>query len=262
MGREFLVNAPLFVEQRQRISYESIALATQIIEINFADLVELSQRCFHRNPQAPEFDSMDRARLFSLAWSIVDQVDLLRQLVHFERRNIDLVSARAFMEAATVANTLRNWMDHLPGRISAYIEKKKKMPPAHGALSFTFVSPDLVSRDGGPVPVADVPEYRAVVVLSTSMHRALQVEGEPIRYNEFEVPFDHFVLQAFGEHLSLSKIVALASAFCDDLGARVELFCLSKADEIAAATGQALDGILKRSELPAGTLVMTARRNA
>jgi len=200
--------------------------------------------------------------MFALAWTIVDQADLLRQLVKSEGRNIDLGSAKAFLDYAETARRLRNWMDHLPGRLGAYIAKKGGMPPSHGAISFAVISPEtLALGHGGPVRSEHVAEFRTVVITSTSSNRETKLQGEPYPYTSYSDTIDHLVLQAFDELFRIDEIVALAGAMRAEFTGKVEEICFAEAAKRSQLDGQPIEDHLKSSELPASTLVMLARRS-
>jgi hypothetical protein len=257
-SRRILRRVPLFVKPAQRIRYESIALATEIMELNLAAIRSLAEAKTLENPDDPPFSIAEISRSISLAWSIVDQADLLRQLIKAEGKDLDLDSASTFTALCGTVRTLRNWMDHLPQRIASYIAQKGKLPPAHGALSFTYIEREVAEASARGEKLR---RFRTIVLLSTAMQRDLQVEGVPYEYESFEVPTDHFVLQAFGEHLRLVTLVRSASAFCDDLADRVEKFCKTKAEELALQTGCTVDDLMTGSTQPAGVLVMVATAN-
>ncbi|HEY1073682.1 hypothetical protein, partial [Brevundimonas sp.] len=102
-------------------------------------------------------------------------------------------------------------------------------------------------------------QYRTVVILSAAAHRPMQVEGVTHEYVKFEIPTDHFVLQAFGLFLDLGRIAKIAGEFCDSLGVAVEGIVLETASsEVAKQAGCSPEEFLKPVEMLGGTLVMTA----
>lgn len=257
-GREILWTMPMFIDQGQRIRYESIALTTEIMEINLANLHSLARARADECPDNPPFTRQERALMFSLAWGIVDQADLLRQFIRADGGKIDLASGQAFLRTAETVRKLRNWMDHLPQRIAGYVRQDGPLPPAHGALSFTYIDPEVAADVAAGRPMK---RYRAVVLTSTAMQRDLKVEGEPFEYQKFDIPTDHFVLQGFGHLLALVELVGQATAFCDELAKEAEAFCRTQGSRLALEEGRALEEVMKGSTLLAGTLVMVATAN-
>lgn len=258
---DFLKRLPLFLTVRQRIIFEGIGLASDVMIQSRAELLTHARSGIDLSLDNPKYPGDIRAKMFALAWTIVDQADLLRQLVRSEGRNIDLPSAKAFLAGAEVARRLRNWMDHLPSRLDAYIAKKGAMPPSHGAISFAAISPETLALGGGePVRSEDVAEFRTVVITSTSSNRETKLEGEPYPYASYSDTIDHFVLQAFDDLFRLDEIVALAGAMRAEFTRGVEQFCLAEAKRRSSQDGQSISAHLKSSELPATTMVMVARR--
>ncbi|MNS99735.1 hypothetical protein D3C72_1341470 [compost metagenome] len=246
---------PAAFEVGQRIRYEAMALCVEIIELNFAQIRDISRR-IAASGMPPKIPRATRTQLISLAWSIVDQADILRLLVQAEGAHLDTAQSRAFLDIAGVARDLRNWMDHLPGRLDGYIKQAQFLPPTHGALSFTVVEPEDAEA---AIASGKLRQYRTIVILSAAAHRPMQVEGAPHEYVKFEVPTDHFVLQAFGLFLDLGRISKIAGEFCDSLGVAVEGIVLEAASsEVAKQAGCSPEEFLKPVEMLGGTLVMTA----
>jgi len=259
---DFLKRLPLFLSVRQRIIFEGIGLATDVMTQSRSELLALARSGVDISLDNPKYDSGVRTKMFALAWTIVDQADLLRQLVISEGDNIDLASAKAFLTYAQGAQRLRNWMDHLPGRLDAYIAKKGGMPPSHGAISFAVISAETMALGlGGPVRSEEVAEFRTVVITSTSSNRETKLEGEPHPYTSYSDTIDHLVLQAFGELFRIDEIAALAGTMRAEFAGKVEEFCLAEAARRSEQDGKPIEDHLKSSELPATTLVMLARRS-
>lgn len=254
-SRSILREMPLFIMVEQRVVYESIALTTDIMEINLANIHALALSRTEADPDNPNFTDQERSLMMSLAWGIVDQADLLRRLIKREGHRIDLKSARDFLESAEIARKMRNFMDHFPQRVPEFIKIKGNLPPAHGALSFTYVDPVDAEK---AIPGNPVSKYRTVVILSCAAQRGLEVSGEPYPYGNLKVPIDHFALQSFGHDLPLMEIVQLAGKFCDEFAVGVRRFCAEQAEKIALSEGRPLEEVMQVSSMLAGTLVRTA----
>lgn len=253
--RRILYRMPAAFDVRQRIRYEAMALCTEIIELNFTQIRDISRR-IAASGMPPNIPRPTRTQLISLAWSIVDQADILRLLVQAEGSHLDTAQSRAFLSVADIARNLRNWMDHLPGRLDGYIKQAQFLPPTHGALSFTVVEPQDAEA---AIASGQLRQYRTIVILSAAAHRPMQVEGAPHDYTKFDVPTDHFVLQAFGLFLDLGRLTKFAGEFCDSLGIAVEGIVLTAASsDDAKRSGYSPEEFLKPVDMLAGTLMMTA----
>lgn len=247
----------MFVVPHQRIKYEAIAISTEMMGMMHQTIYDIARNCFDRDPEQFRFTGPERRTLIAMAWGIVDQADMVRQIVYTERNHIDMATAREFMSEAATAQNLRNWMDHLPGRLKQYLDMKKPMPPPHGALSFAAVRPEDAAVAG-----ENQCSYRTVVVLGASRQRDLSIEGVPVSYERINVPLDHFVLQAFDQRLSLTKIVTLATAFCHALSTELEIQLRTEAERLARESGDSVESHMKPSEMLDDTvLIMTASVN-
>ena len=238
MSREILINPPAYIDRVQRMKYGAVQALTGMAEIAWADLVQLTTQIAETNDDATRDLSINH-RALMLAWSIVDQADLLRHLIASEKGNLDLPEVAKFLAAAEPVKDVRNWMRHIPQRVKAYQSKKEPMPPVLGALSFaTVVRASANLSHGALINRSDVIEFHTIVLLNTSFERAARLEGEPVLYDAFKVPVDHFVLQAFGILLPIGEIVALMGGLCDALAAALDTWVETK---IAEAHTKGLD---------------------
>jgi len=231
--RQILVEPPRVIAPDQRIKYGAIAATVRMAEVAFADLYAEAAK-YAEVAAIENRDQLEaRMRCLNLAWSIVDQADLLRQLITSEGRAIQLKEAHDFLSEAEKVREVRNWMRHLPQRVAAYLKRKEALPPALGALSFTVlkrVRPGL--QISGTINDADVIEYQTFVLPSAAFERGAKLEGVPEPYTVFKCPVDHFYLQAFGYHLNLERIVQAMTAFCDSLAEGVVHFLEGKIAEL------------------------------
>ena len=85
----------------------------------------------------------DLATMFADAWSIVDQVDLVRQVLKtIPGPNAPVTTA--FLEEAEAARKMRNSMDHISQRIPNIAAKKGACGPMFGNLSFVKCKPEVL----------------------------------------------------------------------------------------------------------------------
>jgi hypothetical protein len=230
-------------------------------EVAFFDLRTLAVRI--AGPEKDKTDDpADRHRALALAWSIVDQADLLRDLIVSETGNVSLEAAETFLDLARPIRDVRNWMRHIPQRVGNYLTLKQAVPPILGAVSFTALRRWIGELENDGVPDAQVIEYHAIVLVNTRFERDGAFEGEPIKYERFRVPVDHFVLQAFGFIIHLDLIVSAMSALCDAFGASVGRWADQKIKDLIREGGVAENAEAPMSEHGAGTYRMVARRGA
>jgi hypothetical protein len=260
-SRSILLNPPRIIDRAQRVKYGAMAAIVEMAESAFVDLKSTAITYAQRGKEPLSDDSNLRMKALNLAWSIVDQADLLRHTIKSEGQQIQLQEANDFLKIAEPIQEVRNWMRHLPQRIEGYLKRKEALPPALGALSFAVVRR---TRPGvpisGEVADADIMEFHTLVLVSASFQRGLRLEGVPEPYASFKTPVDHFYLQAFGQHLNLERIVASMSAFCDSLAMGVRRYVDQKLKELKAAGMYRAE--LEQPEFQPGALyTMTAKRD-
>lgn len=259
MSREILVNPPQIIPVDQRVKYNTIVALTEMAEIALADIYTLAAELADQRHDARN-DRMNRNRLITLAWSVVDQADLLRHLVLSEKEKIDLQEARDFLAVAKVVQEVRNWMRHIPQRVDAYVKANQPMPPALGALSFAMpVRARVPLTEGAEIMDADIIEYHTVVILNASVQRDVGFEGEPVKYERFKVPLDHFFLQAYGHSVPLDAVVSAMSRLSDALAAGVAKW-LEQVRFDASNTDGGLEPFDKPAFQPGDVYRMVAKR--
>ncbi len=222
MSRKLLVNPPRLIAPDQRIKYGALQSIVAMAECAFADLKPLLEGMADRtNDAMPDKGEIDRALM--LAWSIVDQADLLRHLIDSEGDRITIKEKTEFMEAVKDVQSARNWMRHIPQRIEGYQSANKPMPPILGALSFAVVIRATVPLSSGVVIMPDdCIEYHTIVLLNTAIERDVQLQGEPFKYKSFRTPIDHIVLQAFGLIIPLEPLIGQMGRLADAMAVGVQ----------------------------------------
>jgi hypothetical protein len=261
MTRTILINPPRSIDPKQRVKYGAAAALTRMAELAFEDLKSIASTIIIEKDNG-SYDNQDaRMRAINLAWSIVDQADLLRHLIESEGLAIQISEAKAFLDEVAAVKDVRNWMRHLPQRVDGFLSKKNPQPPVLGALSFCAVkSSRIYLADLDEIGGEDVNEYETVVLLSTAFERSHLLEGEPEKYIKFKLPVDHFFLQAHGKNISLDRLVLAMTNFCDALARGVVRFFTQKIDQVKKE-GKYVSGMEDPLFPPGQTYVMSAKRD-
>jgi hypothetical protein len=223
-ARDMLRAPPRMIDPLQRVKYTTISALTEMAEVAFEDIRELAQQYVDQSDDAND-NYRNNCRLMSLAWSVIDQADLLRHLISSEGEAIQISEAAAFQEIAKDFNDVRVWMRHIPQRVEGYLQRRQPVPPILGALSFSF--PVRVANRTPLemiVPSDRVIEFHTVVVTNTSFERQGGFSGEPISFQEFRYPVDHFYLQAFGKNISLEQVVSSMRKFATAMASGIAQF--------------------------------------
>lgn len=241
MPRENLTHPSRLLQQDQRIKFGAIQAVVAMAECALSDLFTLLQSMKHR-----EFDSDPNEKIinraFTLAWSIVDQADLLRQIVESEKDRIKIKEKRDFFESSNEIRVIRNWMRHIPQKIKEYRSKKNPMPPILGAISFVYIRKN--HSDGqiwAKLISSEKFEYDIVVIWNTAAERSAKFEGSEVDFESFNSPIGHICLQAYGTLVPLEKIVHSMSKFADALNASVQAFVSTSINEMSNEDAQNID---------------------
>jgi hypothetical protein len=198
----FLRALPFVVDEMQRFRIDALVLCAAVAASAYEQMVELALRAKWEESQdgATRSGHIDIA-MFQHAWSIVDQLYVLRRLIRslaFEGEDVD-----AFMAATERVFVLRNRMDHLDQRIPNIVASKDNTRSLFGGLSY-FVHGAAVGE-----PKVDV--------FAVTQHAEPIRPGEhlaPLQVpSELRMPIGNFILSAAGEMLDLDAAILALGPF-------------------------------------------------
>jgi len=197
----FIRALPFVVDETQRFRVDAMVMCADIMASAYGQMIELALRSKWDQMQNEELRSghLDIA-MFQHAWSIVDQIYSLRQLLRslaFSGDDVD-----AFMSATSSGHVLRNRTDHLDQRIPNIAASKGNSRSLFGSLSY-FV---LGAAVGAPEVEVFAVAQHADPVRPSEKIASIRMPGE------FRMPIGNFVLTAAGEELDIdAAILTLAS---------------------------------------------------
>ncbi len=184
VAANYLHRLPRVITAEQRILFEAIGVAVDLIEIAFDVMHALGVQVLERRAgDHVEFEHHERLRMMAAAWSIVDQAHNTRSLIRAAGKHIDLASARNFAELAAVASRLRDKHDHLnAGTIKNHACNKTPVPPVFGAISFyTFFDSDVDQAASSPGAMK-FHSFRVVTVLTSAVQGPFRAEAGPAQH--------------------------------------------------------------------------------
>jgi hypothetical protein len=134
----FLRRIPANLDRTQTVYLEALVFSADTVRVSFNTIKNITGRFGKEICSAP---SHARLELFIHAWTIIDRVHVVRELL----LALDYATPKAvsFRETYEVATKLRNLMDHLKGN-ARNIADAKHRPPLFGALCYVFISNDNV----------------------------------------------------------------------------------------------------------------------
>jgi hypothetical protein len=197
----FIRALPFVVDETQRFRVDAMVMCADIVASAYAQMIELVLRSKWEEKQNEELRSghLDIG-MFQHAWSIVDQIYSLRQLLRSLAFNGDDVDA--FMSATSGVHVLRNRIDHLDQRIPNIAASKGNSRSLFGSLSY-FVLGAVV---GAPEVEVFVVAQHADPVRPSEQIASIQIPGE------LRLPIGNFVLTAAGDELDIDTAMLTLGA--------------------------------------------------
>lgn len=135
----YLRRLPVGLHPENRLRMDAIVVASDIVSQCYQDLSRLGAEI---GATLGQIGYPQRAAFIGLAWSIVDQLHAVRQLVTPPTGTPAGPATQRFLDAAEPATLLRNKMDHLKNNLSNLSAKKGERYPLFGAISYVLSNPD------------------------------------------------------------------------------------------------------------------------
>jgi hypothetical protein len=189
---------------RTRLELDALVFSSDVISVCYTRLAQLIVR------ERPEdLDNYSRVAAISDAWSVIDQVHVIRQIFqkNLAGRMGPMTSAwHASTEAATL---LRNGMDHIAGNLTNLARRSGSPPPVLGAL---FIQQTI----GGSIPVV-----KCLTLTAGQCTGGTSFNGPPIDSLDL---VDRLVIevQAFNHRFNLTTAVASLAPLLSAMAERVE----------------------------------------
>jgi hypothetical protein len=143
----FLRRLPTVLDAAQVVQLEALVFAADAIE---ASLASIRQITAHHRERLGEAGGNVRVGLFIFAWTIVDSIHVVRQIL--TALDYKTPRALAFHEKYEAATVLRNKMDHLAGQ-AKNLGNAKGRPPLFGVLTYICIPEEKASEKEGKVTV-------------------------------------------------------------------------------------------------------------
>lgn len=189
---------------RTRLELDAIVFASDVISICYSRLEQLS------DPGMLErLDDYGRVSAISDAWSVIDNIHVIRQLF-WKSRNGEMGPQTATWHGSTeTASLLRNGMDHVASNLNNLANRTGTPPPALGAL---FVQSTTTSP---------TPAITCLTLTAGNWAGGTAFNGPAIDTLEI-VEGVVIELEAFGYRCSLTTAVAGLAPLLAAMGDRVE----------------------------------------
>jgi hypothetical protein len=199
----YLRRLPGALDPIERLRFESIVFSSDVVSNAYQALCELAGQFDVSHP----FSTRQRAALFSHAWTIVDQLHVLRQFVLAISNKNPGPNQQKFLDLSANARLMRNRMDHLSGLMKNLSKEKGRQIPLFGAITYFLVGPNDVRAVGGErivtggtcvtVTAGSVPDGKLLLALNA-----------PHPNQQVRIPVGQFRLEAFDWTLDIDATLA------------------------------------------------------
>lgn len=135
----YLRKLPVGLDPESRLRMDAIVVASDIVSQAYQELFRLGAEI---GANLGKIGNPLRATFIGLAWSIVDQLHAIRQLLMPPRAKSAGPVTQRFLDAAAPATFLRNKMDHLKNNLLNLSAKKGERYPLFGAISYLLSNSD------------------------------------------------------------------------------------------------------------------------
>ncbi|MGC2224784.1 MAG: hypothetical protein WA624_21685 [Methylocella sp.] len=138
-----LRHLPARIQPDIRLRLEALVIAADVLTFAFCSIKDITAR-YGRSILSVSLQ--DRIALFTHAWTIVDQIHVVRQLIKTMTDGQMGPIQRNFYDTYESATLMRNKMDHLAEAAQNLAGRKGMRPPIFGAISYFLVEPHQMTQ--------------------------------------------------------------------------------------------------------------------
>ena len=234
---DFLRRLPAATTTIDRIRLESLVYASDLIANAYQTIHDTGLKT-GKIAATP----MDRAAMFSSAWTIIDQINAARQLHSGLQRKMNSPTQDRFYEIADIARRLRNKMDHLPQMAVNLASRKGTVSPLFGSLSYILVGDENIQVVNGE---------RKIVRPTTVTHLSGSILAGDVTFKIVnpagrQIPnkISFVELYAFGEEIQIDDCLIHFYNLMVEVSVDYFSITMAWAQKEAALVGKSVDELL------------------
>jgi hypothetical protein len=220
---------PVIIEAQQRLRLESLVFSIDLLTLAFASLRDLAARL---GSNVVDLSDTERMAMFLHAWTMVDQVHVIRQLLRDLSDGEMGKTLGKFYSDFEGAHHLRNKMDHLRMNIQNLATRKGMRAPLFGAISYLVVEPHQVTQHEAKCSINGA---TAITIMAGSVPDGKSLF--PIAVAPRQIPVSAFKLFAFDREIDL-----------EDAFIQLQVVMTKLGEMLAAQLTEHVDAISKTSE--------------
>jgi hypothetical protein len=247
-----LRHLPARLDPTERIRLEATVFAADALSFAFSSIREITARHGSGISSIPRHE---RTALFVHAWTMVDQIHVLRQLLHAMRNGQMGPNQKKFYDTSEPALKMRNKMDHLKTNIRNRTSQRGKQGPLFGTLSYFLVEPHQMKQtDAGTVVEA------GTIVSITS--GSVQVGNRPTGRipnpadQPIHPPVSQFILTAFDRNLVFDEVLEALQLTLNKSSEQAEASLRKQAEAESSRSGSTVVELM--STFPIANFVLMA----
>jgi hypothetical protein len=248
-----LRHLPARVQLETRLKFEALVFAADVLTFAFCSIRDITARY---GAAISSILLHDRIALFTHAWTMVDQIHILRQLIKATTTSGQMgPNQKSFYDTYETARSMRNKMDHLTGMFQNLASRKGIHPPLFGAISYFLVEADeMVQTPAGPIVNAGT--IITVSAGSVQGDKTLIPMPNPAA-RPIHPPTSQFMLAAFDLELNLEEAVKVIQAILNKASEQIGEDLKRQCEAESARSGMAANDFM--AEPPFGEFVLEAR---
>jgi hypothetical protein len=233
-----------------RLRFEALVFAADVLTFAFSSIRDITARY---GADILSISLHDRIALFTHAWTMVDQIHILRELIKTTTPTGKQMgpNQKSFYDTYEAASFMRNKMDHLTGMFQKLASRRGIHPPFFGAISYFLVEAHQMVQTPAGV-VVDAGTIITVAAGSVQGDKTLIPMPNPTA-RPVHPPTSQFMLAAFDWELNLEEAVkalqALLNKYSEQTGEDLKRQC----EAASARSGIAANDFM--AEPPLGDLV-------
>jgi hypothetical protein len=245
-----LRHLPSRVQPETRLRFETLVFAADVLTFAFCSIRDITARY---GADISSISLHDRVALFAHAWTMVDQIHILRELIKTTTTGGQMgPNQKSFYDTYEPASLMRNKMDHLTRMFPNLASRKGIHPPFFGAISYFLVEAHHMVRTPAGV-VVDAGTIITVASGSVKGDKALIPMPNPAA-RPIHPPTSQFMLAAFDWELNLEEAVKALQAILNKASEQIGEDLKRQCEAESARSGMAANDFM--AEPPLGDLVL------
>jgi hypothetical protein len=227
---------PANLDAAQRLRCEAIVFSADVLDFAWSSIRETTARLGDKIICSSE---RERTSLFAHAWTIVDQLHILRTMIPRITNGRIGSKLRSFCELSEPATHMRNKMDHPLGTLPNRAKQKSLQAPLFGVLSYVLIDKVKLTGDG---PVLEAATIFSITSGSTQGNKTLL--GPLPNCLQLATPVCQFSFTAFDWTIEFDRVLELLRQRLSNISEQVEASLCKQAENASTRSGLTVEELM------------------